>query len=66
MRLSDAKKILSGRYYYESVETDIWVIPNKKNNYTNESHTITLSEKDAQFMLRQLALKTVRESKARK
>lgn len=61
MKLKHAQMILSGKYYYECVETDIWVVPNKKNNYSNESHTITLSEKDMQFALRHLAMKVVGE-----
>lgn len=60
MTLSDAKKILSGRYCIDADGATAWLLPNAgKDKYV----VVALNKQDMQFALRQLALKVEREHK---
>lgn len=58
MKLSDAKKILSGEWVTAPCKYDLEVC--KKNDWS-EWHYVNLTKADVTFCLRQLALKVTRE-----
>lgn len=60
MKLSDAKKILSGEYWIDCDEATVWLVPNtKKGKY----RAVRFTKTNIKFCLCQLASKVVKEHK---